>query len=726
MAANGSGNQIDLEDDANATTSVGMKVSRLSQMRVHVIGSIVAVTLLVFLSFLELFIQPMELPAIGSRAQRTLRAPIDFTFQGRAVQVPAEKFYPRYKIDEETVRSSIVKFEEIFVEINSINGGRVRNSDRLWELFGQQVDTERLKRFKRISEKLTPVVKSIISPVLRRGIVARGLIPEAGRVLVRDAPLDDGSEVGFRLIGPESLPDVSTAGKEIMRNFAAVIDLDENAIDLLNLILKVTIASNLVADTTASAALPETETVARASRFFRRGEVIVPRGKIIDELDVAYLQACGEGRHYPLLLLALAMFIPFQFIVTFFIVYNRTFHEQVFLNAKNYLVIFLIMIAIIAIMKPIIMFTGISPYAVPIGAVTLLTVYLVHRRNALFTVAVTSLLLTLFTEFSLSLFLYYLICGSLALIFALRCTSLRQLVVCSGFLGAAHVVVMTCMQIMSNRPFLPHEFRSLAIQSFAAGTLWLGGLAFLPLFEKVFDITTDFRLMEFNDLNHPLMKELLNRAPGSYHHSVATGNLAGLAADAIGANPLRARVGGYFHDIGKLHKPEYFMENITDGGNPHANLSPLRSIDIIKGHVVRGIEIGKKCGLPSCLIAFVAEHHGTTMLESFYYKTMKDDLNKDIPQEFFRYMGQKPGTIESALVMIADSVEAISRVVSQLTEQRAESIIREVIKNKFLDAQFEYVPLTTQDIERITMAMSQALVGLAHKRKRYPDFVKSR
>jgi len=223
-----------------------------------------------------------------------------------------------------------------------------------------------------------------------------------------------------------------------------------------------------------------------------------------------------------------------------------------------------------------------------------------------------------------------------------------------------------------------------------------------------------------------LLSELRNQAPGTYHHSIAVGNLASVAAEAISADPLLTRVGGYYHDVGKLSNPTFFMENLPSGDNPHVGLTPQQSIEIIKGHVTHGVEIAKRSRLPESIIKFIREHHGTTMLEFFYYKSMKDDLSRGLPESLFRYVGDKPSGPESALIMIADSVEAISRVVPSMTEEKARAIIEEVIRNKLLDGQFDNVELTAADFRRITEVMVKAIIGTAHQRKGYPELQRSR
>jgi putative nucleotidyltransferase with HDIG domain len=239
----------------------------------------------------------------------------------------------------------------------------------------------------------------------------------------------------------------------------------------------------------------------------------------------------------------------------------------------------------------------------------------------------------------------------------------------------------------------------------------------LPIFEKVFDFCTDLTLLEQGNLNLPLFKEMAMEAPGTYHHSIVVGSLAEAASRAIGADPILARVGAYYHDIGKLKKPDYYIENQIGVRNPHDNLKPQMSTLIIISHVKDGVEMAKKMKLPKELIGIIEQHHGTTAIKVFYDKAV--DKTPDISMDTFRYPGPKPKTKESAVVMLADTVEAAARSEKNITVTKLQRLLKDNIEKKFADGQLDECPITRHDLESIRTAFLSILTGVFHPRVEY-------
>jgi hypothetical protein len=240
---------------------------------------------------------------------------------------------------------------------------------------------------------------------------------------------------------------------------------------------------------------------------------------------------------------------------------------------------------------------------------------------------------------------------------------------------------------------------------------------FLPLFEKLFDFTTDLTLLELGNLNLPLFKDMAIDAPGTYHHSIIVGNLAEAGARYIGADPVLARVGAYYHDIGKLKKPEYFIENQIGMRNPHDTLKPQMSTLIIISHVKDGIEMARRMKLPKKVIDVIEQHHGTSMIELFYRKAL--EISSDTAQDSYRYPGPRPKTKETALVMLADSVEAAARGERNITVAKLQKIVKENIEKKFNDGQLDDCPITRHDLEQVKTAFMPILTGVFHPRIDY-------
>ncbi|MHC4481006.1 MAG: HDIG domain-containing metalloprotein [Planctomycetota bacterium] len=243
----------------------------------------------------------------------------------------------------------------------------------------------------------------------------------------------------------------------------------------------------------------------------------------------------------------------------------------------------------------------------------------------------------------------------------------------------------------------------------------VGATAILGL---MFGITTRMQLMELAQLNHPLLRRLQEQAPGTFHHSVIVGNLAERAADLAGADPLLVRVGCYFHDIGKVAKPVYYIENQVQGENPHDKLSPASSAKVVADHVHTGVELAKRHRVPARVRAFVSEHHGTRLVTYFYRKAAADDPTTEPGK--FRYPGPRPQSRETAMVMLADSVEAVVRSSRDRTAERIDSLVEAVIAERVAEGQLEECDLTLRDLKTIAESFKATLRGVYHPRIDYP------
>jgi putative nucleotidyltransferase with HDIG domain len=234
----------------------------------------------------------------------------------------------------------------------------------------------------------------------------------------------------------------------------------------------------------------------------------------------------------------------------------------------------------------------------------------------------------------------------------------------------------------------------------------------------MFGITTRMQLMELAQLNHPLLRRLQEQASGTFHHSVIVGNLAERAADLVGADSLLVRVGCYFHDIGKVAKPVYYIENQVHGENPHDKLSPAASAKVVADHVSTGIELAKRHRVPALVRAFIPEHHGTRLVTYFFRKAAADDATTDPAK--FRYPGPRPQSRETAIVMLADSVEAVVRSSRDRSAERIDSLVEAVIAERVAEGQLEECDLTLRDLKTIADSFKGTLRGVYHPRIDYP------
>jgi len=250
-------------------------------------------------------------------------------------------------------------------------------------------------------------------------------------------------------------------------------------------------------------------------------------------------------------------------------------------------------------------------------------------------------------------------------------------------------------------------------------------LGLLPIIEHIFDYTTDIRLLEVANLDNPLLEEMMVNAPGTYHHSIIVGNLSKAAAESIGAHPLLARVSAYYHDIGKLKMPHYFIENRKGFEDAHKSLTPNMSALIILSHVKEGVELAEKHRLGNKITDIIREHHGTSLVSFFYNraKGMEDPELHIIEEKDFRYAGPKPQTKEAGIVMLADAVEASSRILDEPTPKRLENHVQRVVENIFLDGQLDECELTLKDLHAIQKSFVAILIGIFHQRIEYPERV---
>ena len=244
-------------------------------------------------------------------------------------------------------------------------------------------------------------------------------------------------------------------------------------------------------------------------------------------------------------------------------------------------------------------------------------------------------------------------------------------------------------------------------------------IGILPFFESMFGITTDITLLELSDLNHPLLKRLALEAPGTFHHSIVVGNLSEAAAKAIGGNSLLARVGAYFHDIGKIEIPEYFVENQLSVKSRHEELTPSMSSIILSSHVKMGRKLGEDADIPDEVLNFIEEHHGTMVQTYFYNKALEQGLDEEAAKKF-RYPGPKPQIRETGIAMLADAVEAASRTLEDPKPARLNNLIQRIINDRFQSGELDECPLTLRDLAKIKEAFTQMLIGTFHQRIAYP------
>jgi len=317
----------------------------------------------------------------------------------------------------------------------------------------------------------------------------------------------------------------------------------------------------------------------------------------------------------------------------------------------------------------------------------------------------------------------YVFVGSLIAAFSvIRCKK-RSALLWGGFsVVAINIFTVIILCLFEGTLFTTKALSSIAFAILAGISVSALVSLFLPLLEYFFHVTTDISLLELLDLNQPVIRNLMVAAPGTYHHSVIVGNLVESAAEAVGVNPLLARVSSYYHDVGKIKMPEYFVENLTGPVSKHEGLTPHMSGMIIVSHVKEGVEIARQLKLPKPILDIIQQHHGSSLMTYFYQKAKEQGADVLPPEEDYRYPGPKPQTRVAALVMMADAVEAASRVLTDPTPARIASLVERIINHIFLDGQLDECELTLKDIQEVKRCFTYILTGILHKRVDYPGF----
>ncbi len=460
----------------------------------------------------------------------------------------------------------------------------------------------------------------------------------------------------------------------------------------------------------------------------KKDEKIIGVGEIVTEEHLAKLEALNLTR--PTLpvssVLGAALLVGLMMVVVLFYLYQQ--NREIYRNAGHLYLLGIIVVGVLGVAKAIIAinvgqwpeFGALLGYLAPIAAAGMLIAILLDSRLAVLVVAVTSFMLGLMTGGDLKFAVVGLI-GGITGVYGVSKLSQRSDLARAGFYaGAASMAAIFAMGLLSE----------ISIGLVLTSSLVLGSLngilssiltnGAIPYLESAFGITSSVRLLELSNPGNPLLRQLQIEAPGTYHHSLLVGNLAEAAANAVGGDALLVRVAAYYHDIGKIKRPYFFIENQM-GDNPHDKIAPTLSTLILTSHVKDGAELAREKKLPQGITEIIEQHHGNSLCSFFYHKAVENNKNENIVEEEFRYEGPKPQTKEAAMVMLADAVEAAVRSLQNRTPGRVEGLVRKIIRDKLMDGQLDECDLTLKDLDIIAGAFIRVLSGIFHNRVEYPD-----
>jgi hypothetical protein len=461
--------------------------------------------------------------------------------------------------------------------------------------------------------------------------------------------------------------------------------------------------------------------------YVTRGTAILMQGKEITEEDMTLLEDLGVLNSGPSrFLMFLSSVVLVVLVVGLIAAYLYIFNREILMATGNLMLIGLIFLTVSIVAVAI----GFLPsawagYIIPVPMGAMLLAILIDRKVALIMSAILSILAGIVVGYQLQPALV-LLAGSWAAVYSLAKVSQRSDLTRAGLVSASVSFLATLiLGVLSGGPnntsILQRSLLSFA-NGIVSSVLTIG---LLPFLEHTFGVTSAIRMLELSNPNQPLLRRLLVEAPGTYHHSIMVGNLAESAAESINADSLLVRVAAYYHDIGKIKRPYFFVENQIGQDNPHEKLAPTLSTLIIISHVKDGVELAAESKLPKQVTNLIEQHHGTDLVRFFYAKaTENENSERDrLRESDFRYPGPKPQTKEAAVLMLADSVEAACRALSKPTPARLEAMIERIIKERLDEGQLSECDVTMKDLGTLALTFARVLSGIFHSRIEYPENV---
>jgi len=418
-------------------------------------------------------------------------------------------------------------------------------------------------------------------------------------------------------------------------------------------------------------------------------------------------------------------FVGYSLIIPFFLlflgVHLKFCHKS---SVKVLLNLGLLLVLVLFTAHIISYYTVWSVYYIPVAGIAMLTMLLFNDLHLSFIMALASSVLMGFVLHGDFGMMSTFFMGGLAGAYSVRDSRTRDQLISAGlFVSVIHLICLILLNpdfsLFADQGFNMNYLYPLAANGFISAFLVV---ATLKIFEHFFHVLTNFSLLEIADSNRPLLKRMALEAPGTWQHSLTVSQLSEAAADAIGANPLLVRAGAYYHDIGKIAKSEYFTENQMLSDNKHDYIEPSMSRLVILNHVKEGIELAKKNKLHPIIIDFIPQHHGTSLIYYFYQKALEAaEEGEGISEENFRYPGPKPQTRETAIMLLADSVEGATRALDEPTPPRIEETVKKIVNNKFIDGQLDECSLTLTEIDKISSTFTRILSAMYHARIKYPE-----
>jgi putative nucleotidyltransferase with HDIG domain len=514
--------------------------------------------------------------------------------------------------------------------------------------------------------------------------------------------------------------------ESLIRNIAGRQGLDRYSEDYVNLITRV-VQPNVSSDRelTKKEIQNKLANISTTRGNVDEGKLIIAKGEVVESENLKILESLKSEYESELWAASNSYFILAGYtilvalVLMMLLLFLKKYRPEVYRNNVNVTFIFFNILVVVFLTTLVVKYNAGLVYVVPLCILPLILKTFFDARLGLFVHVLTVLILGFVVPNSFEYIFLQIVAGIVTILTISELYKRANLFISVGQITLIYIIGYFAFHII-------HEGNLENVVWLNFGFFLLNGMITLfaqPLiyiYEKMFGMVSDVSLLELSDTNSKLLKELSNKAAGTFNHSLQVANLAEAAANEIGANAMLVRVGALYHDIGKMNDPTYFTENQTTNSNPHDDLDPEKSADIIIRHVIEGIEMARKNKLPDRVIDFIRTHHGTTLVYYFYKKSMEEHP-EDTKEEDFRYPGPTPFSKETAILMMSDAVEAASKSLVNPTYPMIDSFVERIIDGQMQAGQFLNADITFKDIEAIKKVLKQRLTNIYHLRVEYPE-----
>jgi putative nucleotidyltransferase with HDIG domain len=709
--------------------------------------------ILVLVTFFSCYIESIYLsllpPHPGDVIPLTVRSQGNFSFDqekalGGKRKIALSQYVPLYSYVPDRMDEAKKKIIDLIKKVSSL---KQRKSSAWKELtrylqeeFGVEVHWKvavKLLQYRKLESTLEGILT--VEESILRDKIAEDSEPFQGKKTIE-------------VLYPEPTGIVVHSTKEVITLAAAKLLLQEKVnqlfwqvdSDLLNLLLEISLTTlfpNLEYDHTENDKRIESIIQRYPSKVisFGPGDTLVPSRKVLAEEDVLLLAALQEEEEKNLYGEIAWILTAILLIVVFYNLLLSKILGSVWQKKPPYHILLASLIITIFILKACLLLTPFPILVVPFAFLPFLLTLLQNERSFVaWTTVIGAMLVCLFSGRTLEILLFFIFGGLSAVLVTFKLRKRIHILLPSLFVGIINAAIIMAFTIHWESVLrflmgwqkvgvgsLEEVFNTTSLNYM--GWAFMGGIAagpfailVLPLLELSWHTASTFKLNKFADLQHPLMRDLLTKTPGTYQHTMTVAYLAQSVGEAIGANTLLLRIGAYYHDIGKMADPKLFTENQSDGENPHDDLGWQESANLIINHVRYGEKLAQEFGVPEIIVDFIPQHHGTQLVEYFYNKAVENSQVTEFGEEDFRYPGPKPKSIEAAILMIVDAVEAASRSIKEPTRENINNMIRLLIVRRIEDGQFDECNLSTHYLGKIVQTLVDSLEAAHHPRVTYP------